>query len=185
MDNLTKTLLAGAAMGALATAPALAAPNAHIAGVNNAALAVKNLGTHIKTPIHDPHVNHVTQTVSFAGTISEAGFINKPTILWGEAWFSRTGTTSSSKCTDAPNQSAKFQKTTAAAVIKHATETGSASIPGFCALNTGMTFYGPKYKLTSTTATHDSFTGKIIANEKLVSGYIYTLKANTSLNITH
>jgi len=179
MDKITTTLLSGAAIGVLAV-PALAAPNMHISGVH--ALNVKYLGVHSKTRIHDPKVQHVTSTLTFSAALNESTAYKNAITLWGEGWFSRTGTSSTSKCITAPNETAKFQKTSHAKVKPVAT-TGTVSIPGYCAANAGQTFYGPQYTLKDKNATGDSFTGKIVANEKKISGYIYTIKATTNVTI--
>jgi hypothetical protein len=185
MNMIAKTLLAGAAISALAAAPASAAPNIHLAGFHITPLKMKSATAHYKTNINDPKYAHktyinVTSTISFAGTITRTGFLKKPVILWGEAWFTRTGTTSQSKCLSIPGQKAKFAKSQVAK-IKAATETSSASIAGYCALASGQTFYGPQYTLKSKTATHDVFTGGIV--KKHFSGYNLNLIANTTLNI--
>lgn len=186
MENITKTLLSGAAISALAAVPAMAAghaPNMHVAGARNASLNVKYLGTHYKTDIKDPKkVTHVTTSFSFTGTLHESTAYKNAITLWHEGWFTRTGTTSASKCITAPNETAKFRKT-AHARVKPVAVTGSVSIAGFCALNTGQTFYGPQYTLKDRNATSDSFTGKIVANEKKLSGYIFKIDATTSLTI--
>jgi hypothetical protein len=186
MDNITKTLLSGAAISALAAVPAMAAghaPNMHVAGARIASLNVKYLGSHYKTDIRDPKkVTHVTTDFTFTGTLHESTAYKHAVTLWKEGWFTRTGTTSASKCITAPNEKAKFKKTKHAK-IKAVAVTGTVSIPTFCASNTGQTFYGPQYTLKDKNATSDSFTGTIVANEKKLSGYIFTIDATTNLTI--
>jgi hypothetical protein len=171
--SLVKTLLAGAAVCALCTAPALAAreaPKIHLAHTDFSNITKQAAG-HFKSDgrVH-PAINF-TETVSFSADVPKSD-LKMPILLWGEAWYN------SSDCGVIPNQKAKFPKTTAAASIKSGTSTGTISGCG----STVFTFYGPLYKLTDKKAKKDAFTGNITA--KHFSGYNLDLVANTDVTIT-
>src|ERR1700753_3192035 len=83
-----KTLLAGVALCALATAPALAkAPSFHLAGMTARNITMHSGVMHSKSNIHDPGYTNFTTTINFAGTISYAGFYKNPVQLWAEVWL--------------------------------------------------------------------------------------------------
>ena len=170
--TFTKTLLAGAALCALCSAPALArqAPNVHLQGLDGA--RAKITANHSKSTA-SPDAKSFTTTVTFSGTIPEASFYKTPTLLWAEAWINN------STCVEPPNQKFTTQKTTANAKISGGTVTGSTTS---CTTST-FTFYGPVYDLKSKTATSDTFTSKLVA--KHASGYNLTLNATTNLTISH
>jgi hypothetical protein len=171
-----KTLLAGAALCALATAPALAsAPSFHLAGMTARSITMHNGSIHSKTSIRDPGYTNFTETVTFAGTISETGFYKNPVLLWAEVWlYSSCGTA-------IPNEKGKVAKKPKFGKAAAGSLTGPAS---GCATNVDYTFIGPVYTLKSTTATSDSLTFDLDAK---APGIKYKLKlvGNTDLKITH
>jgi hypothetical protein len=171
-----KTLLAGVALCALATAPALAkAPSFHLAGMTARNITMQSGVMHSKSNIHDPGYTNFTTTINFAGTISYAGFYKNPVLLWAEVWlYSQCGT-------EVPNEKGKAVVKPTAGKVKAGTETGAAS---GCATNVIYTFYGPVYTLKSKTATSDSFTFDVDAKATGIK-YKLFIVGNTSLNITH
>jgi hypothetical protein len=171
-----KTLLAGAALCALATAPALAsAPSFHLAGTTARAITMHNGSMHSKTDVRDPGYTNFTETVTFAGTISETGFYKNPVLVWAEVWlYSSCGTA-------VPNEKGKVAKKAAHGKVAAGTSTGTAT---GCTNGTVYTFIGPVYTLKSKTATSDSFTFDLDAK---APGIKYKLKlvGNTNLTIGH
>lgn len=174
--SFSKTLLVGVALCALATTPALAAkaPNIHLAGISARGITMHTGAVHSKTNIRDPKYTHHTETVTFAGTISETGYYKNPVLLWAETWLYST-------CGAAvPNEHGKVAKKASAGRVRQGTVTGTISS---CTNGTVYTFVGPVYTLKSTTATSDSFTFDLDA---VAPGIKYKLKlvGNTNLNIT-
>jgi len=171
--SFTKTLLAGAALAALCTAPALArtAPPIHLVHGDTALKMKPGSNGHFKTSTRAEPNASFTTTVSFTGTLSTAAFRKVPTLLFAESWVANT-------CIPPTNEKGMFRQTTPAAKISNGSVTGTTTN---CP-STTFTFYGPVYKLLSKTATSDAFTGTVIA--KHYSGYNLTLIANTSLTIT-
>jgi hypothetical protein len=181
--TLLTTMLAGAAVCALSTAPATAAPNIHLAIAKNGVAKAMGFG---KTVIRDqkPHNNSTvtaTQTVTFsAADYSETGHLGQPTLLWAETWYA---TTKKGKCVQPKKQDQDFPKKTKAAKIK----TGTTTAGNPCATG-NFTYFGPVYTLKSKTATYDSFSGVLTANKFKVKGYNtynLTLNENTILHIGH
>jgi hypothetical protein len=77
--SLTKTLLAGAALCALCTAPALAgAPLAHLASLGGTHIKT----SHSKTPHVNPNLTDVTATLTLSGSFSHAALLDNPTLLY-------------------------------------------------------------------------------------------------------
>ena len=174
--SFVKTLLAGVALCALATAPALAqAPNIHLAGMTARNIAMHSGVMHSKTAIHDPAYTNFTSTMTFTGKIAESAFYKVPTLLWAQAWL--YGSCGS----EVPNQKGKKISSTSVGKVAVGTTTGTAS---GCTNGTIYTFYGPLYTLKSTTATSDSFTFDVDAKATGL-GYKLFLVGNTHLTITH
>ena len=175
--SFTKTLLAGAAICALCTAPALAAkaPSIHLAGFTARSVSMHSGATHVKTGIRDPKYTHFTETVTFDASISETGFYKNPVLLWGETWLY-------SSCGAAvPNEHGKVTVRATAGKVRQGTSTGTAS---GCTNGTIYTFIGPVYTLKSKTATADAFTFDLDA---VAPGISYKLKlvGNTNVAIGH
>jgi opacity protein-like surface antigen len=164
--TLAKTLLAGAAVCALCTAPALAlaAPHIHLVGDDNIA-KVKPGSVHIKTGQVHNDLETLTETITFSASFPP---LKTKTLLWGETWQD------TESCTPPKHESGMFPKKTKVAKISVGTSTGPTSA---CPSST-FTFYGPVYDLKKT-AKSDSFSGSIVA--KKYSGYNLTLNANTNL----
>jgi len=171
--SFTKTLLAGAAIGALCTAPALArtAPNIHLAGIASKA-KMTTKGSHSKTDVANPNYINITQTVSFFNSLSFAADTEVPVLLFGETWQD------TASCVPPTRESATYPRRTHAALISTGTSTGPTS----ACPNSIFTFYGPMYDLRARNATGDSFSGSVDA--KRYSGYNLTLNGNTILTIT-
>ena len=168
--NFAKTLLAGAALCALATAPAMAAPNIHLkaAPMGAHALKIKSVSVgHAKTGIHDPSFTNYTVTFTLSGSLSRSYFFKKFVLLYAYDW--------TNGCTDVGTKEVfkSVPNLTAVHKIKAATTTGTCS-------GSPLVFHGPDYKLLSNSATFDSFTGALIA-KKTSSGY--NLRANIPTNL--
>lgn len=169
MNFLTKTLLAGAAIGALGTAPALAVPNIHLIGK---AVGVQLSATglaHQKTNVRGIRTPNITTTISISGTFTSAAFYKTPTLLYAYDWTAGcvdTGTSESFK---------SKPKKTAVHKIKQGTTTGTRSGCG----TTIFTYYGPKYDRKVKGTSTDHFVGKLVA-KGTASGTL-TAKFNTTL----
>ncbi len=170
--SFTKTLLTGAAIGALCAAPALArtAPNIHLAGIASKA-KMTTKGSHSKTDVANPNYTNLTQTVSFFNSLSFAADTEVPVLLFGETWQD------TNTCTPPAHEHASYPHRTAAAKINHGTSTGPTS----ACPNSTFTFYGPLYTLENNTGT-DSFKGVLKARH--YSGYNLTLNENVNVTIT-
>jgi hypothetical protein len=173
--SLTKTLLAGVALCALATAPALAsAPSFHLAGMTARSVTMHNGSVHSKTDIRDPGYTNFTATETFDASISETGFYKNPVLLWSQVWlYSSCGTV-------VPNEKGKAVVKPKYGKIAAGTMTGTAS---GCTNGTIYTFIGPVYTLKSTTATSDSFTFDVDAKAPGVRYKLY-LVGKTDLKIS-
>ena len=170
--SFTNILMAGAAVCALCTAPALArvAPSIHLAaaGFDSPAKLV-----HSKTNVEHPNVPNVTDTFSFSASLSEASYYKVP-VQFNEYTWQNTNT-----CVAPTRQSFKVMpRKTAAAKIGSGSSTGATS----ACPSTIFTFSGPLYELKSKTATSDSFTAALVA--KRYSGYNFTLNENWAITIT-
>src|SRR5579864_263033 len=170
MNFLTKTLLAGAAIGALGTAPALAVPNIHLVGK---AVGVQLSATglaHQKTNVRGIRTPNFTTTVSLSGTFTSAAFYKTPTLLYAYDWINGsctdTGTTETFKSKPAKTVVHK---------IKQGSTTGTRSGCG----TTVFTYYGPKYTRKVKGTSTDTFVGKLIATG--TSSGTLTAKFNTTL----
>jgi hypothetical protein len=175
--SFAKTLLAGAALCALAASSALAnhAPPIRLEGVKTPLKMIMN--GHFKTIIKDKKTyTNVTTTATFDGTITESVFYEKPTLLWAQTWVN------TDTCVPFATEKGKFSQRTAAAKITNGSVT--SSLPSGTCPGTKFKFFGPVYDLKSTTADSDSFTGNIIVKHTS-TGYNLDLIAHTDLNITH
>ena len=154
MNFLTKTLLAGAALGALTTAPALAAPNIHLVGKVGVQLTATGL-VHQKTNVRGIRTPNITVTTSIHGTFTSAAFYRKPTLLYAYDW--------TNGCTDTGTAESFKSKPAKTAVhkIKQGSLTGTRSASG-CG-STIFTYYGPKYTRKVKGNTTDHFTGTLKA----------------------
>ena len=177
--SFTKTFLSGVALSALATAPALAGHNISLASANGkSSLPGKVTGIHSKTSIADPlHGNNVSTfffTINETYTLAESQWLNVTGITQPWTWVSST--------TNACNVLGGKLKV---GLAKHgvtgkytfsATVTCSNGHQGFGPL------YAPTYKLTSSTAKKDHFTGKLVLKD---NGNKYVLKLPIKIKITH
>jgi hypothetical protein len=167
--KFSKLLMAGAAICALATAPAFAAkaPNIHLAFHGGTTLA--------KTSHHIGKTSNFTETATFSGSISTSADYKTKVVVLGETWYSSTNCTQPTKEKWKP-----LPKKTAYAKISQSTSTGSI---GGCT-GTVFTFHDINYDLTKKNAVGktDSFTGDLVA--KKFEGYNLKLIANINLAIT-
>ncbi len=169
--TLTKILMAGAAVGALAIAlPAAAAPNIHVASLPGNFKTKVTGALHSKTDAGNPNATHLTQTVSFFNTLS-ASQKGVATLLWGETWYNRI------TCTQPSDQVFYAPKHTSHGKIAMGTSTGTISGCG----STIFTFQGPDYTLKNTTPGTDSFEADLHGRHFM--GYNLLLNANTTVNI--
>jgi hypothetical protein len=167
--SFAKTLLAGAAICALCTAPALAAPNAHVvgSGFDSPAKLI-----HSKTKVNPNKTPSQTVTFSFSATLSRAADFKVP-VQFNQYTWQDTAT-----CLPPTHQTFKVSpKKTAAAKIGVGSTTGATS----ACPSSIFTFSGPLYELKSKTATSDSFTAALIAHK--YSGYTDILNENWAINI--
>ena len=164
--TLAKSLLAGAALCALCTAPTLtlAAPHMHVAGVDN--LAKQKAGAlHMKTSRVHQDLTDLTETITFSYALPP---LKTKTMLWGETWQD------TASCIPPKKESLTVPKKDKVAKISVGTSTGPTSA---CPSST-FTFYGPVYDLVKK-AKKDSFVSTLVA--KKYSGYNLTLIVNTNL----
>ncbi len=166
--TFAKTLLAGAAICALCTAPAmtLAAPKLHLAGAEDNRLKVKPGSTHMKTNRAQPGITDVTYTLTLSGSLPP---VKQATLLWAYTW-QNTNT-----CIPPKKESLAVPAKTKYAKITVGTTTGATSA---CPSST-FTFYGPDYKLKKSPKNGDSFLADLIA--KKYSGYNYVAHVTTNL----
>jgi hypothetical protein len=185
MKTLLSTMLASVAVCALSTAPALAeshAPNIHVSFLNKSPMRVKSLGF-AKTDIKDLNpsktVTHVTQTVTFTGTLTGTNLVNNPTLLWAETWYA----TSSGKCIQPPKQKFKVSKPE----IKGAHAKGT-TITAENPCGTGsFVYFGPSYwlkKWEGGQVLTDHMTGGITTNKWRVDSHVYDLDLIATTNLT-
>jgi hypothetical protein len=186
MKTLLSTFLASAAVCALSASPALAgghAPNIHLAFLNKSPMRVNSVGfakTNIKDLNPSKTVSHITQTVTFTGTLTGTNLVNNPTLLWAESWYA----TSSGKCVQPPKQKAKFGKS---GIKGFKIQVGSTTAENPC--GTGAFVYqGPsvwikKWQQGSTLV--DFFTGGLVVKNWHLGSIYYDLDliANTRLKL--
>jgi len=163
--SFTKTLLAGAALCALATAPALAkkAPAIHfVGGAANAHTQI-----HQKTAAHKVPGGDYTITLTISASGSAAALLGNAVSIYEAAWIDTTN------CTE-PKNKAKYAKKTKVAKISLDVVTGTVS-----GCSNTFSFYGPLYTLTKK-AKSDAFTGSDSA--KKIYGYsVVTAKEDFQL----
>jgi hypothetical protein len=167
--TFAKTLLAGAAVCALCTAPAmtLAAPKLHLAGAEDNILKVKPGSVHSKTNRAQPGITDVTYTLTLSGSFPP---VKTPTLLWAYTWQNVN------TCIPPKKESLVLPKKDKVAKITVGTTTGPTSA---CPSST-FTFYGPMYDLKKTPKKGDDFQTQLIA--KKYSGYNYLAYVNTELH---
>jgi len=172
--SFTKTLLAGAAIGALCTAPALArmAPNIHLAGIASKAKVTIKGASHSKTDVANPNFTNITETYSFFNSLSFAADNEVPVLLFGETWQD------TASCIPPAHENARYPRRTPAANVATGTSTGPTS----ACPNSTFTFYGPLYTLERRHGGADAFSGALKARR--YSGYNLTLNENVNVTIT-
>ena len=116
--SYTKTLLAGAAICALCTVPALAttAPSLHIAGIDS------RMHAHVKSGFTKPDITHLTETITFTGSLSASADYKVPVLLWAETWQNTL------TCIPPTDEVGKFPNRTTVAKITVGTSTGPTSV---------------------------------------------------------
>lgn len=186
-STLLTTMLAGAAVCALSTAPAFAAhaPSIHLALFNKSMAKVARIGF-AKTNIKDlrPHntstINFTeTLTFSFTQALTATQFVNNPILLWAETWYAQT---SGGKCIQPPKQKQKFSKAT----LKGAkVKTASTTSTNPCGTG-NFVYLGPTYELKAKHGTGaDSFTGNLTTKKwKLGPSTKYNLDLVEHTNLT-
>ena len=162
--TLITTMLAGAAVCALSTAPALAAhaPGIHLAGMYKTAMRVTT--GHSKTAMHEgtKAVNY-TSTVDLSGTLS-SGFNG---LLYAYTW-------QTTSCAQPPNQKQKYTKP-AIGKVKGTTTVSTNSCGGT------STYFGPDFTNKHHATGNASFTGTLLA--KKFEGYNLLLNENVTLTV--
>ncbi|HTT82921.1 MAG TPA: hypothetical protein VMF67_05540 [Rhizomicrobium sp.] len=164
-STLLTTMLAGAAVCALSTAPALASPNIHMSTILKAPLRL-NSGMHFKSNTAEPKGGtNYTTTVTFSGSVSS----HFKGLLFAESWYT---TTTNGKCVQPKKEKQKYTKSKTGK-IKAATTTSTNP----CATGT-FTYYGPDY--TASAKGKGNFKGKLSAKKF----YGYNLLLNENVNLT-
>jgi hypothetical protein len=184
MNFLTRTMLAGTAICALSTAPALAAhaPNIHLAGMRTTDLKLTVTGiSHQKTPTHNPKYINYTTTINETLSAPETALFHKFNLLYAWAFFDGG---SNCHAINATKLTFKATPTSTIHKIKKGSVTGTYTNTSTGCIGLHLTYYGPNYKLLSSTATSDSFTGKL-EYHKTTTGYNLSIVTPTSLTITH
>jgi hypothetical protein len=157
-------MLAGAAVCALSTAPALAAhaPGIHLSGMFKTAM--KFTTNHSKTAMHEAGkaVNY-TSTVDISGSVS-SGFSG---LLYAYTW-------QTASCATPPNQKQKYSKP-AVGKVKGTTTVATNSCGG------QSTYYGPDFTNKKHQTGNASFTGTLLA--KKFEGYNLLLNENVTLTV--
>lgn len=178
MNKLTKTLLAGAALGALAAAPALASAGL-TAGSGHNPLIV-NGSVHGKTPAAGGKYTDVTTTVNFTYTGHESTMYHKAVNLGhADGWLTYT-TGMAGVCQTIPGQKAKAKKDPHA---KIKTDTISTHV-SLSACTGTVQQYEPVYTLEDKHATQDTFVYTIRKQHWTTSGGgMYNLKINENWTV--
>lgn len=173
MDKLTKVLLAGAALGALAAAPAFAAVGL-TTGSGNHPITL-NGSTHHKTSVTGSKYQNVTSTVFFTYTGHESTMYHKAVNLGHpDGWITYT-TGNPGVCQTIPGQKAKTKKD-AHAKIKATTVSEHVTLS---ACTGTVQQYEPVYTLEDSKAKKDSFVFSISRRKWTTSGGgNYNLKIN-------
>ena len=184
-STILTTMLAGAAVCALSTAPALAgAPNIHVAIAKGGIATLRSLGMKTNIPALKGH-NASTVTIStfigsFSASISETGFLGNPVQLWGDTWYGTTG----GVCVQPKKEKYKGKGTKRISKVKGGVEQST----DFCTGTGTWNYVGPEYTLKSATATSDNITGAVRAKKFVCcGGTTYNLIGNTAthINIGH
>jgi hypothetical protein len=169
--TLKTTLLASVALCGLMAAPALArstAPSIHLAGHSGVPMAA-----HVKSSRINPSVTHVTQTLTFTGSLSYAADFKMKVVLLGETWYSST------QCVQPTKEKwVGLPKTTLYARVTQSTSTGT--IAG--CTGTTFTFHDIDYELIHKKGTSDTVSGALEANH--FEGYDLKLNAHIDLTLT-
>jgi hypothetical protein len=186
MNKLTQALLAGGAIAALGSAPALAAhaPNIHLAGIKSSNIKVTVSGlSHQKSPTHNPKYVNYTTTINETLSAPESVLYHHFNLLYAWAFYDQ-GTTGGAPCHPIHAYKTHFKATpnvTSTHKIKQGTSTSLFACTG---ATITLTYYGPNYKLLSKTAKSDSFSGNL-SYKKTTTGYNLHIVTPTTLTITH
>lgn len=188
MNNLTRTLLSGAALCALAAMPAQASPHLAVSNGHNP-LVLANGSTHGKTNILASKYTNVTDTVTYTFTGHESTMYKKAVLLGhGNGWITETAN-QPDVCQTIPGQKAKSSKDNHAKVKAHSFQTHitvASTTGGFPGCAGTVTQYEPNYTLKDKNATQDKLVFTISRKKWTTSGggkFNLKLKENWTVNI--
>lgn len=185
MDNLTKTLLTGAAVSALAAVPAMAGVHLAVSqGHNGLRLAGS---THYKSSFAPTKATNVTQTVTYTFTGHESTMYHKAVLLGHpNGWITETSGMPG-VCQTIPGQKAKASKDPHAKIKAYAASTHvtvASTTGGFPGCTGTVLQYQPKYTLKDKNATQDTFVFTIGRKKWTTSGgKLYNLKLNENWTV--
>jgi hypothetical protein len=172
MNKITQTLLGGAALCALATAPAMAAgaPSIHVAAAHPGHQTV------LKTSMQTGKIAHITQTIAVS-TSDSAGL--KQVVKLAGTYY--TYYDSGSFCNSSEKQKQVLQsKKTKYAKLGTSTETYS----GYCS-TAPTVFYGDTYELVkkSGEGKSDSFVSTLVGKKIHYNGQVYDIDTNLDVSV--
>jgi len=181
MDMLTKSLLTGAAVSALAAVPAMA--TVHMAGSNSNALVLHNGSHHSKTAVGSKTAptttySNVTQTSSAFYTGNESTMYKKKVTLYPGGWYTYTP---SGACSSIPGQKGTHSKDKNAKIKKKTVQVAVST--SHC--HATVSQIEPIYKLHNNKISSDSFVFTVSKKKwTTTGGGHYNLKANYDYTIT-
>ena len=175
MNNITQTLLGGAAFCALATAPAMAAgaPSIHAAALHPGHQTV------LKTSMQKGKIAHITSTIAVSTGVSQSADYKKAVKLAATYY---TYYDSGSFCNSSEKQKVKLAaKKTQYAKLGTSTETYS----GYCS-TAPTVFYGDTYDLRSKNGAghNDAFVSTLVGKKIHYNGGIYDIDLNLDVSVT-
>jgi hypothetical protein len=151
-------MLAGAAVCALSTAPALAgAPNIHVSAIFKTPVRLNSGMAHFKTNMaaRSPHnASTFTSSISLAGTVTS----HFNGLLYAYTWYTKN---TAGKCVQPKKQKQKYTKPLPK---KTAKVTAATTVSGNPCGTGNFTYFGPSYQVLKAPA-NVTFSGKLTAKK--------------------
>lgn len=185
MDNLTKTLLTGAAISALAAVPAMAGVHLAVSQGHNGLVLAGS--THYKSNFAPKKATNVTETVTFTYTGHESTMYHKAVLLGHpNGWITETAGMPG-VCQTIPGQKAKSSKDNHAKVKAHVSSvhvTVASTTGGFPGCTGTVLQYQPNYTLKDKKAKQDMLVFTISKRKWTTSaGKLFNLKLNENWTV--
>jgi hypothetical protein len=170
MNNITQTLLGGAALAALASASAMAADAPVVAALHPGHATV------LKTSMHNAKGNNLTTTIAISST-DTAGLKKVQKLIYTYYTYYDSG----SFCNSSEKQKQTLQsKKTKYAKLGTSTETYS----GYCS-TAPTVFYGDTYELSKKKGEGkaDSFVSALVGKKIHYNGEVYNITQNEDVSV--